>query len=338
MLQQTTVGAVIGRYEEFLERFPDLGTLSRAREESVLAAWSGLGYYARARNLHRAARAIEASHRGRFPRDPAVLRTLAGFGEYIAAAVASLAFEVRVPAADANVTRVLSRVFAFGGLAGSPELGRAVRDAAGRLLPRTRPGDLTAALMDLGQQVCTPRRPACGVCPVAGVCVARARGTVDRYPARKARPPVQRVCVAAACAVRGGRVLLVQRPGALLSGLWRFPSSEGTTPRAALAALRSPAAALGLRIDEGPAYGVTQHTIVNRRLAIRIYRATFLGSADPSDAIGIRWFTPAGLAGGAIPTLTRKIARAASFPERGGRRILEIHESRRDPAGARGAR
>ena len=339
MLQQTTVKAVLGRYPAFLARFPDLARLSRAREESVLAAWSGLGYYARARNLHRAARAIAKSHGGRLPRDPALLRALPGFGDYTAAAVASLAFGARVPAADANVTRVLSRLYALEGSAGSPALARSVLALAARLLPRTRPGDVTAALMDLGQQICTPHRPDCGVCPVAGLCVARARGAVSRYPERKPKPPARRVFFAAACAVREGRVLLVQRPGALLEGLWRFPSAEGATPRAALAALRLDAAALGLRLDGEPPLGVTQHTIVNRRLDVRVYRANATGAAPARRNSGsARWFSPAALEAGAVPTLTRKIARAAGFPGSIGRRILETHESRRVAVSARGAR
>lgn len=339
MLQQTTVHAVLGRYAAFLARFPDLARLSRAREESVLAAWSGLGYYARARNLHRAARVIAKSHGGRFPRDPAVLRELPGFGDYTAAAVASLAFEARVPAADANVTRVLSRLYALDGQTGSPELARSVLGVAARLLPRARPGDLTAALMDLGQQICTSRRPDCGACPVSGFCVARARGAVDRYPAREPKPPARRVFFAAACAVREGRVLLIQQPGALLEGLWRFPAAEGATPRAALATLRLHAASLGLRCDRGSPLGVTQHTMVNRRLDVRVYRAT-LAAAEPErrNPRSARWFSPAALESGAVPTLTRKIASAAGFPERRARRILEDDENRRDAVPARSAR
>ncbi len=222
---------------------------------------------------------------------------------------------------------------------GSPALARSVLGVAARLLPRARPGDLTAALMDLGQQICTPRRPDCGACPVAGLCVARARGMVERYPQRKPKPRARRVFFAAACAVREGRVLLVQRPGALLEGLWRFPSAEGATPRAALAALRLHTATLGLRLDAGPPVGVTQHTIVNRRLDVRVYRAGSNGAAPATRNSGsARWFSPAALEAGAVPTLTRKIARAAGFPENRGRRILEIDESRRGAVSARGAR
>jgi len=221
MLQQTTVGAVRGRYEEFLRRFPDVASLARAREESVLAAWSGLGYYARARNLRRAAREIVRLHGGRLPRDASLLRALPGFGEYMAAAVASIAFGARAPAADANVTRVLSRLFAISGEVGTSAHSGAVRARAAQILARGRPGDVTAALMDLGQLICTPRRPACPKCPLEGACAAWRRREVDRFPRRKARPATSRVFVAAALARRGGAALLVQGDRALLGGRGR---------------------------------------------------------------------------------------------------------------------
>ena len=176
MLQQTTVGAVEKRYDAFLARFPDLASLARAREDSVLAAWSGLGYYARARNLRRAAERILREHGGVIPRDPGLLSMLPGFGEYMAAAVASLAFGQRLPAAESNVERVLSRVFALAGIAGSRELRGRVLAHARDLLPARRPGDMTAALMDLGQTICTPRRPVCPVCPIASACAALSLG------------------------------------------------------------------------------------------------------------------------------------------------------------------
>ncbi|MDQ5873621.1 MAG: A/G-specific adenine glycosylase, partial [Acidobacteriota bacterium] len=185
MLQQTTVGAVRKRYAAFVARFPDVATLARAGEESVLAAWSGLGYYARARNLRRAAKRIFREHGGVIPRDPRVLRTLPGFGEYMSAAVASLAFGERLPAAEANVERVLSRVFALPGTAGSRELRERVLARAEALLPAERPGDLTAALMDLGQTICLPRRPICGICPIARDCAARESGDPEAWPRRR---------------------------------------------------------------------------------------------------------------------------------------------------------
>jgi A/G-specific adenine glycosylase len=309
MLQQTTVAAVRGRYETFLRRFPNVGSLARAREEQVLAAWSGLGYYARARNLRAAAREIVAVHGGRVPRDPAALRELPGFGEYMAAAVASLAFGKRIAAADANVTRVMSRLFAIEGLAGTRAHTEEVRRRAASLLPRKRPGDATAALMDLGQQICTARTPRCPVCPVARFCAARRRGLAEQFPLRRRKPKARRVHFAAAVAVQRGRALLFREEGSRLSGLWSFPSAEGSDPRAARERLARAVARLGLRLTNGAPEGAARHTIVNRRLEIRVYRAeTRTGSAPRG-----RWLTRAAFRAAAIPTLARKIARAGGL-------------------------
>jgi A/G-specific adenine glycosylase len=333
MLQQTTVGAVRGRYETFLARFPDLKTLARARQQSVLAAWSGLGYYARARNLHRAAREILREHSGRLPRDPKLLRSLPGFGEYTAAAVASLAFGRCVPAADTNVTRVLSRLFVIPGTSGTTRHREEVRRHADALLDPRRPGDGTAALMDLGQLVCTPRQPDCPACPLSDDCGAFAQGSPERYPRRPPRPAVERVFVAAACAAKGGRTLLVQRSGSLLRGLWQFPASEARTPQAALRALRRELRALDLRLDLRERPVVTRHTIVHRKLAISVYRAVAAASAG-ADASSARWFTPEQLRRAAIPTLTRKIGVASGFLSAARRRILGSDESVERPSPA----
>ena len=312
MLQQTTVAAVAARYDGFLARFPDLPTLARSRESSVLAAWSGLGYYARARHLRAAARRIVDEQGGRFPRDPATLRTLPGFGDYMAAAVASLAFGERVPALDANVMRVVSRLFAIGGAAGTRTHAAAVRRRVEELLPRERPGDLTASLMDLGQQICTPRRPDCPACPLARRCAAFAAGSPERFPERRAKPPMRRVPVAVAFARRDGRVLLARAEGTLLRGLWLFPSSEGATPAKARARLARHAATFGLRLFAREPVATARHTIMHRQLEIAVYPAV-AARADSAAASGgsVRWLTPNALAAAPIPTLTRRIAIAA---------------------------
>jgi A/G-specific adenine glycosylase len=315
MLQQTTVGAVRGRYEAFLERFPDLASLACSREEDVLAAWSGLGYYARARHLRRAARELAGPLEGRWPRRPEELRRLPGFGDYMAAAVAALAFGSRAPAADANVTRVLCRLEAIGLPAASRSQAEAVRAFASGLLARSRPGDVMAALMDLGQLVCTPRRPACEACPLSGLCVARARGTVARYPRRRPRPKSVRVCVAAACAIRGGRALLVRSESSPLRGLWQFPSAEGRTPAEAERRLGQTLRRLGVALDRRGPVSSARHTIMNRRLDIRVYAARERAGAkaEIGNPKPVRWFTPDRLEAAAIPTLTRRVARAAGF-------------------------
>jgi A/G-specific adenine glycosylase len=321
MLQQTTVGAVRGRYEAFLARFPDVASLAAAPRESVLAEWSGLGYYARARNLHAAAEIVAREHGGRLPSDPAVLRTLPGFGEYMSAAVPSLAYGVRAPAADANVERVVSRLFAIEGLAGSRAHRALVLAATERLLPDDRPGDLIAAFMDLGQTICTPRTPACGICPVLSECAGVATGDPARYPKKPARPPIVRISYAAADARSRGRILMLRRPPGWLGGLWELPSAEGPDPAAARRALSRRLREIGLRLDLSAPRHFVSHSIVRRRLDVEILPA--IPSPTPSrrpagkrsgePATATRWFRPDELEAAAIPTLTRKIARAAGF-------------------------
>jgi A/G-specific adenine glycosylase len=314
MLQQTTVAAVRGRFERFLARFPDLPALARAREESVLAAWSGLGYYARARNLHRAARMMLREHEGLVPRAPADLRRLPGFGDYTAAAVACLAFGSREPAADANVTRVLSRLFAMRGIAGRKNHRAAVERQARRLLSSGPPERLTAALMDLGQLVCLPRLPLCNVCPLAEDCAARRRGSPEDYPRRGRKPAPVEVFLAAASVRRQERTLLLRRRSRLLDGLWEFPCAEGRSPLAARRRLAEKLSPHGLVLEDRPR-GKARHTVVNRRIWIEVFpaspdsRRTIPDSRFP-DA---RWFTRRQLDRAAIPTLTRKVARAAGF-------------------------
>jgi A/G-specific adenine glycosylase len=310
MLQQTTVEAVRRRYGAFLERFPDVRSLARAREDSVLAAWSGLGYYARAKNLRRAARELVRRHGGVLPADPGELRRLPGFGPYTAAAVASIAFDSPLPAADANVTRVLSRIGAISGTAGSRDHERAVLAMLRGLLPRRRPADLTVALMDLGQSICTARAPACPKCPVADLCLARRRGRPEDFPARRPRPAMSRVCLAAALVEDRGRALLVRRRSTLLDGMWEFPTGPGSPDaRRARAGLTRALARLGLSRERGAALSVVRHTVVRRHLEIEVFR----GLGSPEAVPGARWFTPRQLSQAAIPTLTRKIAASSGF-------------------------
>jgi A/G-specific adenine glycosylase len=242
------------------------------------------------------------------------LRALPGFGEYTAAAVACLAFGSRVPAADANVTRVLSRVFTLGGTAGKKKNRAAVLFQAGRLLSSGPPGRLTATLMDIGQLVCTPRRPLCVSCPLADDCAALRSGSPERYPRRSRKPRAVKVFVAAACARRDGRALLVRRRARLLDGLWEFPSADAATRPAARRRLARKLRDLGLSLD-GRALGTARHTVVNRRLTIEVLpasptRQSPIANRQPSE---VRWFTARDLARAAIPTLTRKVARAAGF-------------------------
>src|SRR5579863_4424809 len=218
MLQHTRVAAVIDHYERFLRRFPSIEKLASAREASVLAAWSGLGYYRRARMLHAAAKKVVKEHRGKLPRKAEDLRALPGIGRYTAAAIASIAFDEPVAVVDGNVERVLQRVD------GENIAGEDLWRAAGDLLSRQRPGDFNQAMMELGATVCLPRQPQCLLCPVSDLCATR--GELQR-PGKGTRQTKREIHYALAC--RNGSIFLVQRPktSTLMPGMWELPETVG---------------------------------------------------------------------------------------------------------------
>lgn len=279
MLQQTRVEVVVPYYRRFLRRFPTLRSLARAPLDDVLAQWSGLGYYSRARNLHRAAQACGRS----LPRSSAELRELPGFGPYTAAAVASLAFGEDVPLVDGNVARVLSRAFALEGDARAQAWSKAAE-----LLPRGRAGAFNEALMELGATICAPRNPRCSGCPVAGECLGKAEP--HRYPAprpRRQRPLLEWSALALRRA--DGAVLLFRRPeGALFAGLWDLPERVPEGVR-----VRSPV----------EARGVVEQVLTHRLVRVTIGSARGAGTPRSDDA---RWIAPEGLAGVGLSSLARK--------------------------------
>lgn len=231
MLQQTRIATVIPYYENFLERFPDVRALAQAPEHDVLRHWAGLGYYSRARNLHRAAREIVEKHRGDFPRDHAAALKLPGIGSYTAAAVLSIAYDAPHAALDGNVARVLARLGAIRGDLRAPRQWQQLAASAQELLPPDSAGDWNQSLMELGETICTPKSPKCEACPVRDFCQAFKRGLVDKIPApRKKRAPVRQRVEAAVLLDSRGRTLLVRDPGAhddvLFSRMWQFPAVQ----------------------------------------------------------------------------------------------------------------
>src|SRR5580693_6373096 len=214
MLQQTRVAAVIEHYQEFLRRFPAVEKLAAAREASVLAAWSGLGYYRRARMLHATAKVVAREYGGKFPKTAEAWRALPGVGRYTAAAIASIAFDEPVAAIDGNVERVLQRV------SGKRLAGERLWQGANDLLDAKRPGDFNQAMMELGAVVCTPRTPACLTCPVIELCVTRGELAATTKPARQKRQEIQY-----ALDHRDGEVFLIRRPSdaSLMPGMWELP-------------------------------------------------------------------------------------------------------------------
>jgi A/G-specific adenine glycosylase len=237
MLQQTQVATVLGYYERFLERFPDLATLAAAPLDDVLARWSGLGYYSRARHLHRCAQAVVSDHGGRFPRDSAALATLPGIGRSTAAAIAAFCHGERVAILDGNVKRVLARAFGFGGDLADMRHERALWTLAESLLPARGMAAYTQGLMDLGAQVCLRRRPDCGACPLALRCVARGEGRPEAYPVKTRRGRRGRRHSHLLWLEQGGRVWLVQRPApGIWAGLWSWPEFDDAEDLQALCA------------------------------------------------------------------------------------------------------
>jgi len=228
MLQQTRVEAVIDYHARFLDAFPTLHDLAAADEDRVLAAWSGLGYYRRARALHAAAGVIVEEHGGRFPEDRDSLLALPGVGRYTAGALLSIAFDQPEPLVDGNVERVFSRLFALDALSGSPVLTRECWSLAESLVPpRGGAGEWNQALMELGATLCTPRSPRCVDCPLKRTCRARAEGLAEVLPRPRPRPEPVAVELELALAERRGQVLLEQRPETgRMAGMWQLPTRE----------------------------------------------------------------------------------------------------------------
>ncbi len=289
MLQQTTVAAATGRFLDFTRRWPTLEALAAAPIEDVLAAWAGLGYYARARNLHACARAV--AELGGFPETEADLRSLPGIGPYTAAAVAAIAFDRPAAVLDGNIERVTARLFAETDPL--PAVKPRLRAHAAALTPETRPGCHAQALMDLGATVCTPTKPGCLLCPLADWCAARAAGIAERLPAKapkRAKPT--RHGTAWAALDRAGRVWVVRRPErGLLGGMLALPSSDWGAPQ-------DPAPPVPA--DWRPA-GEVRHTFTHFHLRLAVLRAEI--DPLPGEAL------PRAEAADAMPTVFAKALR-----------------------------
>ena len=303
MLQQTTVATVRPRFEAWVARWPDIASLAAADEAEVMAAWAGLGYYARARNLVRAAKAIVADHDGRLPDTEAALRALPGLGDYTAAAVAAIAFGQRAVVIDANVERVVSRLFCAAGKS-------AVRASAEQVTPDQRAGDFAQAMMDLGSAICSPKRPKCLLCPLADDCAAHRAGIEEAYPVKpvkKARPArfgtifwLERAVPAGGSSTRC-EILLVRRPSrGLLGGMRALPTGpwEPAAPNLADA----PAPADWVMLNHRVSHGFTHFTL---ELALAVGR----WDAHSTHAEG-EWWPVDDLASAGLPTVFAKAAEA----------------------------
>jgi A/G-specific adenine glycosylase len=312
MLQQTTVKAVTPYYERFRERFPTLEALAGAGEDEVLALWSGLGYYQRARNLLRGARYLLQHGQDRFPRTLEGALSVPGVGLYTASAVLSIAYGVSLPVVDGNVRRVLARLFTLRG-----EEGRRAAtyyNLAEELIDPEDPGGWNQALMELGATLCSPRKPSCPLCPLRDSCRARAQGLVEELPEGRARRSPVAVTVAAALIEREGQVLLVRRaPGRLMGRMWEVPqTSLESQGRADLA--RELKERHGLHVVPGTLAVRARHAITFRRIRVEGYRAHLI-SPPPGDPELFRWVSPAEAAALPVSSLTRKLLRGLRSPQ-----------------------
>jgi A/G-specific adenine glycosylase len=289
MLQQTVVATVVPYFERFVARFPDLQALADAAEDDVLAHWSGLGYYSRARNLHRAARAVMDEHGGALPPDEEALRRLPGVGPYTAAAVAAIAFDRRTFALDGNAASVMARLTNDDRPIDRPAVRDALRARGLELVPVRRAGDFAQAVMELGARVCVTGSPRCEACPVSRWCQARAAGTVAALPARSPRRAKRVVRVACVAVERAGRVLLVRRAaGTLLGGTWTLPAVESRPRESDRTASRRALAELGLRpAGAVAAAGEIRHVFTHRDVTARVLRTGAAG--ELRAGAGARW-------------------------------------------------
>ncbi|ACA21173.1 A/G-specific adenine glycosylase [Methylobacterium sp. 4-46] len=307
MLQQTTVAAVKPYFARFLERFPTVAALAAAPEEAVMSAWAGLGYYSRARNLHACAKAVAAA--GGFPDTVEGLRRLPGIGAYTAGAIAAIAFDRPAAAVDGNVERVVSRLFAIE--TPLPAARAEIRALAESLVPRTRPGDFAQAVMDLGATLCTPKRPACALCPWMAPCRARAEGLQESFPRKVRREPGLLRRGAAFVAVRAGdeAVLLRTRPPEGLLGSMAEPPTSAWTPDydPAHGLLDAPLDARWKRLP-----GVVRHTFTHFPLELTVFLARVAARTEAPE--GMRFTPRDALADEPLPGAMRKVLAHALEP------------------------
>ena len=327
MLQQTRVETVVGYYDRFLRRFPTLESLAHARLEDVLAAWSGLGYYRRARLLHAGARAVVDDHGGELPRAEADIRRIPGIGPYTAGAILSIAFGERAPILDGNGKRILSRLFAVEGDVSKAPAARRLWDLARALVRDGSPSEVNQAQMELGALVCTPTSPSCADCPVSFACAAHRAGTVSRYPRLPTRrAPVDVECVVA-LVTSGDRVLLRRRvSGELHEGLWDLPGGfTGDAGDVGTDASRA-RELVPLSLRFGPRVGEIRHMVTHRRVRLLVHAVSL---REP-----VVWQTLVSSGGATLAWFEREAALALALPAPTRRVLTELwsREPSRRPA------
>ena len=286
MLQQTRVETVIPYFEKWMRLFPTITDLAKASEQEVLNAWEGLGYYSRARNLHKAAQIVHEQYAGELPRDLSALRKLPGIGRYTVGAIVSIAFGMDEPALDGNLRRVFARLFDVSEAADTPAGEKVVWGLAAEHLPKGRAGDYNQALMDLGATICLPKNPRCLICPLMELCQARANGTQEQRPVLKPKKETPHYVCAAGVIVRQvtgthhEEVLLAKRPSkGLLGGMWEFPNGRvaGEPVDELESALET---GYRLKVQKGKALGVVRHAYTHFQVTVHAYRCKLVSMSE----------------------------------------------------------
>ena len=312
MLQQTRVETVLPYYDRWMDRFPDIHTLASANLQEVLSVWEGLGYYRRARDLHRAAQILVLEHAGSLPGDTASLRKLPGIGRYTAGAIASIAFGLDEPVLDGNVKRVLARVFNMRESVRSSAGERNLWKLASSNLPPGHASEYNQALMDLGATLCTPHHPACIQCPLNDMCAAYDLGLQEQLPVSPARDQIPHHTTTAAVIYREGQVLIAQRlPEGLLGSMWEFPGGKLKPGEDLIACLqREIFEVLGVRILVGGVVGTYRHAYTHFRVTLHAYLCSMENGDEPAHQRGqpLRWAAISELSGYPMGKIDRQIA------------------------------
>lgn len=309
-MQQTRVETVLPYYERFLGRFPTIEALADAPLDAVLKVWEGLGYYARARNLHRAARVIQERYGGEFPQDPQEVRGLPGIGQYTAGAILSLAFHQPVPVLDGNVRRVLSRMLALREDPKSSGTGRRLWGFAASLVPQEAAAAFNQAMMELGATVCLPRHPLCDRCPLAFLCQARDQGLQEVLPVRAKKKPIPHYQVTCGIIWNGDRLLIARRrEEGLLGGLWEFPGGKQEPGESLEECIqREIREELGIEVEVGPLLVTVRHAYTHFRITLHAFHCRFLsGEPQPLGCADLRWVCPQELPEYAFPAADLRI-------------------------------
>ena len=313
MLQQTQVATVIDYYNRFMKRFPTVEKLARARQDTVLKLWEGLGYYSRGRNLHKAAKLIASNYSGQLPDTIEELQDIPGIGRYTAGAIASIAFNKPAPILDGNVIRLLCRVFRIKDNPKDAATQKKLWDMADTLVHTKRPGDFNEAMMELGATVCTPQNPLCQSCPLRKNCTAFEHNEQEALPLKQKQRKLPHYTIVVGVVFSNGKVLIdKRRQNALLGGLWEFPGGKKKTSESFKAAVaREVKEETGIEIEVGKRLCIIKHTYSHFKITLHAYLCEYKsGIAKTLGCDAVKWIPPENLTQHAFPAANVKIIAA----------------------------